>query len=107
MNKNTVSPKLTPQPCQPDRRRRRDVVENDEFGAFARRIIRAYARRVAAGDIEALADMVALSEDLDKAIGEAVTGLHDAVNGYSWTEIGDRLGIARQSAFKRWGRSPR
>ena len=37
------------------RGRRRDVVENDEYGAFARRIVRAYARLVGAGDIDALA----------------------------------------------------
>ncbi|WP_426506717.1 hypothetical protein ACPPVO_52025 [Dactylosporangium sp. McL0621] len=82
---------------------RRNVVENDEFGAFARRIVRAYARRVAAGDIEALADMVALSEDLDTAIGEAVTGLRSHRRRYSWEEIASRLGISRQAAHKRWG----
>ena len=36
---------------------RRRVVENDEYAAFLRRVIRAYSRRVAAGDIEAIADM--------------------------------------------------
>ncbi|MGI5236998.1 hypothetical protein [Dactylosporangium sp. CA-139066] len=85
------------------RPRRRAVVENDEFAAFTRRIIRAYARRVAAGDIEALADMVALSENLDAAIGEAVTGLRNHRRRYSWEEIAARLGITRQAAHKRWG----
>jgi DNA-directed RNA polymerase specialized sigma24 family protein len=80
--------------------RRRDVVENDEYAAFARRIIRAYARRVATGDIEALRDMVNLSSLLDEAIGDAVTGLRG--HGYSWTEIADRLGITRQAAHQRW-----
>jgi hypothetical protein len=37
--------------------RRRRVIENDEYAAFLRRVIRAYSRRVAAGDIEAVADM--------------------------------------------------
>ena len=37
--------------------RRRPVVENDEYSAFARRVIRAYSRRVAAGDIDAITDM--------------------------------------------------
>ena len=98
MNKNTVNPGLT----AARRNRRRDVVENDEFAAFCRRIIRAHARRVAIGDVEALADMVALAEDLDTAIGYAVAGLHGS--GYSWTEIAARLGITRQAAFKRWRR---
>jgi hypothetical protein len=33
------------------------VVENDEYAAFLRRVIRAYSRRVAAGDIEAITTM--------------------------------------------------
>ena len=80
---------------------RRDVVENDEYAAFVRRIVRAYARRVATGDVEALADMVALSTLLDQAIDEAVTGLR--AHGYSWAEIAARLGITRQAAQQRWG----
>ncbi len=86
---------------RPTRPRRRDVVENDEYAAFARRIIRAYARRVATGDVEALTDMVALSCVLDDAIAEAVTGLR--THGYSWAEIAARLGISKQAAQQRWG----
>ncbi|MEU2612656.1 hypothetical protein ABZ570_13920 [Micromonospora sp. NPDC007271] len=98
---STVKPTLTP--CVP-RRKRRDVVENDEFAAFARRIIRAHGRRVATGDVEALRDLVALSANLDDAIGEAVLGLR--AFGYSWAEIGARLGISRQAAQQRWGGQP-
>jgi DNA-directed RNA polymerase specialized sigma24 family protein len=97
MSKNTVKASLTPT----RRSRRRHVVENDAFAAFTRRIVRAYARRVAAGDVEALADMVTLSEDLDTAIGDAVTGLRTF--GYSWADIANRLGITRQAAHQRWG----
>ncbi|MFU8851111.1 hypothetical protein ACNAW0_09030 [Micromonospora sp. SL1-18] len=98
---STVKPTLTP--CVP-RQKRRDVVENDEFAAFARRIIRAHGRRVATGDVEALRDLVALSANLDDAIGEAVIGLR--AFGYSWAEIGQRLGISRQAAQQRWGGQP-
>ena len=38
------------------RKRRSRVVENDEYAAFLRRVIRAYSRRIAAGDIEAITD---------------------------------------------------
>ena len=94
----TVKKPLTPRiPVQ----RRRDVVENDAFAAFARRIIRAHGRRVATGDVEALRDLVALSSVIDDAIGEAVVGLRQF--GYSWAEIGQRLGISRQAAQQRWG----
>jgi len=77
------------------------VVENDEFAAFARRVLRAYARRVATGDVEALSLMLGLSAEIDTAISQAVTGLRGF--GYSWAEIGSRLGITRQAAQQRWG----
>jgi hypothetical protein len=90
-----------PTPDRAARPRRRDVVENDEYAAFCRRIIRAYARRVATGDVEALTDMVALAAQLDAAISAAVTGLR--AHGYSWADIAARLGITRQAAHQRWG----
>src|ERR1700761_4938282 len=81
-------------------KRRSRVVENDEYAAFLRRVIRAYSRRVAAGDIEAIACMARLAEDLDQAIKDAVTGLRG--QGYSWADIALRLGITRQGAQQRW-----
>jgi hypothetical protein len=78
------------------------VVENDEYAAFTRRVLRAYARRIATGDIEALTLMLGLSAEIDTAIGQAVTGLRSF--GYSWADIGSRLGITRQAAQQRWGR---
>jgi hypothetical protein len=78
------------------------VRENDEYAAFARRVLRAYARRVATGDVEALTLMTDLADEIDTAIGEAVKGLR--AFGYSWAEIGSRLGITRQAAQQRWGR---
>jgi hypothetical protein len=77
------------------------VVENDEYAAFARRILRAYARRVATGDVEALILMFGLAAEIDDAITEAVKGLRGT--GYSWAEIGSRLSITRQAAQQRWG----
>jgi hypothetical protein len=94
MNKPTVNQSLTP-----DRQRR--VVENPEFAAFTRRILRAYSRRIAGGDIEALTDMATHAADLDDAIHQAVTGLR--THGYSWADIARPLGITRQAAQQRWG----
>jgi hypothetical protein len=91
---STVNGSLTP-------KRPRRVVENDDYAAFARRVIRAYARRIADGDIEALATMTALAGDLDEAITDAVTGLREY--GYSWAEIARPLGITRQAAQQRFG----
>jgi len=86
-------------PLTPKRRSR--VVENDEYAAFVRRVIAAYSRRVAAGDIEAITGMAALADDLDYAIRQAITGLRN--QGYSWADIAMRLGITRQGAQQRWG----
>jgi ribosomal protein S20 len=83
----------------PKRRRRR--AENDEYASFIRRVIRAHAKRVAAGDIDALADMTGLATELDEAIAQAVIGLRKA--GYSWADIAARLGVSRQAAQQRWG----
>jgi hypothetical protein len=91
---DTVKNTLTP-----DRAGR--TVENDEYAAFARRVLRAYARRVADGDVEALTLMLGLSAEIDTAISQAVTGLR--AFGYSWAEIGSRLGVTRQAAQQRWG----
>jgi hypothetical protein len=84
-------------------RRARRLVENDDYAAFARRILRAYTRRVADGDVDALIAMTGLAAEIDAAIGQAVTGLRQF--GYSWAEIGARLGITRQAAQQRWGQA--
>jgi len=89
--RNSVKTRLTAKP----------VVENGEYAAFTRRVLRAYARRIATGDIDALADMLDLAAEIDTAIGQAVTGLR--ATGYSWAEIGLRLGVTRQAAQQRWG----
>ncbi|MEH1011720.1 hypothetical protein V6U90_01130 [Micromonospora sp. CPCC 206060] len=98
MTAPTVKPSLTPNRPRP---KRREVVENDQFAAFHRRIIRAHGRRVASGDVEALRDLVGLSEVIDQALTDAVQGLR--AFGYSWAEIGARLNISRQAAQQRWG----
>src|ERR1700747_3899078 len=71
-------------------KRRYRVVENDEYAAFLRRVIAAYSRRVAAGDIEAITAMAALAGDLEDATRQAITGLRES--GYSWADVALRLG---------------
>lgn len=93
--KNTVNGRLTP-------KRPRSVIENSEYAAFARRILRAYSRRIATGDIESLAHLITLADEVDDATQQAVNGIRAA--GYSWADVGDRLGISRQAAQQRWGR---
>jgi DNA-directed RNA polymerase specialized sigma24 family protein len=90
---NTVKPNLT-------RNRRPRRIENDEYAAFVRRVLRAYGRRIAQGDIDAITELNALSGEVEAALGSAVLGLR--LLGYSWAEIGKRLGVTRQAVHERW-----
>jgi hypothetical protein len=83
------------------RKRDKRVVENYEYDNFTRRILAAYARRVAAGDVEFLRCLALLSSDVDKVTRTAVRGLREF--GYSWSEIAARLGVSRQAAQMRYG----
>src|SRR5919202_5417278 len=99
MSKNTVKPAL---PLKSRKRARRQV-ENPEFDAFVRRILRAYARRVAAGDVEALRSLALLSSEVDAVTRLAIAGLRTSPYSYSWSEIADRLGVSKQAAQMRYG----
>ncbi len=92
-DKNIVRGNLT-------RKRRSRRVENDEYAAFIRRVLRAYGRRIASGDIDAIGELNALFEEVNAALGSAVLGLR--LLGYSWAEIGKRLGVTKQTAHERW-----
>jgi DNA-directed RNA polymerase specialized sigma24 family protein len=83
------------------RNRHRRYLENTDYAAFVSRVLSAYGRRVANGDIEALPELVGLAEQLDDIMSTAVTGLRE--QGYSWAEIANRLGVTKQAAHQRWG----
>lgn len=92
---NGVKAALTP-------KRAGRVVETSEFAAFARRIVRAYGRRISSGDVDALPELLAMATEIDAVIVQSVAGLR--AEGYSWGEIGARLGTTRQAAQQRFGR---
>lgn len=83
------------------RSRSRGAVENTDYAAFAGRVIRGHARRIADGDVDGLADLLKLAQELDAATQTAVDGLRTF--GYSWGDIAARLGTTRQAAQQRWG----
>ena len=93
---------MTGKPSTPRKRAKRHT-ETADFDAFARRILRAYARRVAAGDVEALASLTALTAELDAVVRLAVAGLRAKPYSYSWDEIARRLGVSKQAAQQRYG----
>jgi hypothetical protein len=94
MGKNTVKPGLRA-------KRGKRAVENYEYAMFTRRVLKAYARRVADGDIEFLRCMVLLVSDVEQVTRDAVRGLR--AFGYSWNDIAVRLGVSRQAAQMRYG----
>lgn len=94
----TLNVAFTRQGRGPEAKRRR-VVENDEFGAFARRVIRAYGRRVGEGDVEALASLIRLNAELGEVIAQAAGDLH--AHGFSWAEIAARTGTSLQAVRQR------
>lgn len=82
----------------------RPTVENPEYAAFLRRVLAAFGRRIADGDIGALPHLAALATELDQVLTNAVTGLR--AYGYSWADIATRLGTTRQNAHQRWATTP-
>lgn len=67
-----------------------------------RRLLRAHGRRVADGDPDDLAELLALVPLLDEIIRDAVAGQRER-HGFSWAEIGRAAGTSRQAAQQRWG----
>jgi hypothetical protein len=79
-------------------------VETPEYGAMVRRMVRAYGKRVGNADDVDLSQMLALRDEVEAAIATAVT-LQRTEWNRSWAEIGRGLGITRQAAQQRYGRT--
>jgi hypothetical protein len=71
--------------------------ETPEIAAAAKRMIRATGRR-ATTDVDALPLLQEIRDECDRVLVEAARGAHEY--GWSWWEIGKRLGITRQAANK-------
>ncbi len=84
-------------------RRRKVERETFEYAAMMRRMLRAHGRRVADADPEDLTDLIALRDDLEAAIADAVRGQREQ-HGRSWSDIARGLGTTRQNAQQRYGR---
>ena len=78
----------------------RPVVENADYAQFLARILRAMARRASA-DIDALPMLAGAADEVEVLMAESVARCR--AEGYSWADIGARLGISRQAAQQRFG----
>lgn len=79
-------------------------VETPEFLAMVGRMLRAAGRRVAEGDEFELSELAALRDEVEGVISAAVDAWRS--QGRSWATIGDALGISKQGAQQRYGRTP-
>lgn len=75
--------------------------DHGDYFRFARRTIRALARRVGDSDPDDLQLMLELQNELKDGIARAVRAQRDA--GFSWSQIAEPLGMTRQAAQARWG----
>lgn len=100
-----VNARLTPKPCRCNRpRRAKRYKENPEYIASLRAMIRRTVIRVGGqGDVEGLADLAGLHDEVERAIADSVTELRN--QDFAWSEIGRVLGISRQAAQQKYGRS--
>jgi hypothetical protein len=71
--------------------------ETPEIAAAAKRMIRATGRR-ATTDVDALPLIQDIRDECDRVLVEAARGAH--AYGWSWQDIGRRLGMTRQAANK-------
>jgi DNA-binding CsgD family transcriptional regulator len=81
---------------------RKRQVENAEYGQFATRIIHGMYER-ASGDPDALPALRDIARSAESHMKMAVAALRS--EGYSWADIGLRLGISRQAAQQHYGQA--
>lgn len=81
-------------------RRKPDDIDPVEYLRFTRRVVRAAGQRASLADPEQLAELVAISKEIDEAMTKAVRGLR--TSGATWQEIGEATGTSRQAAHQKW-----
>jgi hypothetical protein len=86
------------------RRRRRELRETEtmDYAAFLRRVVRRYGERLADADYPDLSDAIEVREELDAAIRAGVQAQADRG---SWASVALGLGMTRQGAWQRYGRT--
>lgn len=94
---------LTPDPPQRRRRRSPKSVEAADFGAMVRRMVTAYGKRVAAADVEDLAELLALDAHVRQVVASTIEELREHQE-VSWSFVAEAAGTSRQAAQQRWGR---
>lgn len=89
-------------PADADAHKRRRY-ESPAIGEAIRRQVSSLVTRCAEGDTEALEELGAIAEAVERATFEGARAMYRA--GYTWSAIGDALGVTRQAASARFRES--
>lgn len=82
---------------------RKSASDGQKAVDFAERIIIAASRKISTEwDLDSLRSLARLRQSVDSAERDVVARLREE-GEYSWTDIGDALGITRQAAQQRFG----
>ena len=82
-------------------KRRRRETSAEEFGAFARRIMRRLGERASVDEV-ALDQLVLMAHEAEEALRLAV--VERKADGATWETIGGYLGVSKQAAQMRFGK---
>jgi hypothetical protein len=77
--------------------------EASDIWAMVNRMFRSLAKRAADGDMDALGALTACETAANGWAKAAVANLRAEPWNYSWSDIGDALGVSRQAAQQRFG----
>jgi hypothetical protein len=80
----------------------RRIVDDSAYLAMVRRVIRAAGPRIGGCDVEDLGALVALRQELDAAIVQAVSALRHS--GNTWAAIGAATGTSKEAAVQKWAK---
>lgn len=87
------------------------AIETPQFAGMMRRLIRAYARRVSAGDVADLETMIAMRDYFDEAVDAAIVegrarnpyvpgGPGGIASAWSWANVADAVGAESKQAVQ-------
>ena len=85
-------------------RKRNTPTDSSEYLGFMERVTKNLAKRAVDDGIDALHSLGVIAKLHDSVMHELVAYLRTEEGGaYSWTDIGDALGVTRSAAQKRFG----
>lgn len=98
----TVKARSAGAPGQSPRRPYSRDTEPPELSGMVARVLRSLIRRARDGDLAGLEEIEVIRQAAEIAAIDAAQALRSGEQPYSWTEIGQALGVTRQAAQQRF-----